>query len=347
MTQSETEASGTPSFGERIGGIVKAVTAWALSLRIVRAFLHYADRRGAQLADAITYRALFSIFAGVLLGFSLAALWLAGNPEAWDALVSAVSAAIPGLVGDGGIIDTRSIDAPAGFTVAGVISAAALVGAAIGAITSLRLALRSLADQVSDDVLFVWVLLRNLAIALGIGVAFAVTAAITWAASAGIDIVAGWLGFSSDSGLAVFSSRAVGVLVVFVLDAVVIAVLFRMLSGLKPTARQLWPGALIGAVGLTVLQQLSSLFVGGATSNPLFTTFASLIALLLWINLSCQVLLIASAYIVVSIKGADALREPPATFAERRVQQAEERVRIATEELRTARLKAYEEEQQS
>ena len=34
---------------------------------------------------------LFSIFAGVLLGFSVAALWLAGNPDAWQALIDAVT----------------------------------------------------------------------------------------------------------------------------------------------------------------------------------------------------------------------------------------------------------------
>ena len=59
-----------------------------------------------------------------------------------------------------------------------------------------------------------------------------------------------------------------------------------------------WPGAFYGAIGLTVLQQLSSLFVGGAASNPLLASFASLIALLLWFNLSAQVILIAGAYII-------------------------------------------------
>jgi hypothetical protein len=67
-------------------------------------------------------------------------------------------------------------------------------------------------------------------------------------------------------------------------------------------------------VGLTVLQQLSGLFVGGATSNPLLVTFASLIALLLWLNLSAQVILIAVAYIFTLVReGEDRVRErsPP------------------------------------
>ena len=40
-----------------------------------------------MLADSITYRALFSVFAGVLLGFSFATLWLSDNPQAMQALI--------------------------------------------------------------------------------------------------------------------------------------------------------------------------------------------------------------------------------------------------------------------
>ncbi len=58
-----------------------ALIAWALALKPVRAFLLYREHRGPMLADSITYRTLFSVFAGVLLGFSLAALWLADNPD--------------------------------------------------------------------------------------------------------------------------------------------------------------------------------------------------------------------------------------------------------------------------
>ncbi|HCJ47913.1 MAG TPA: ribonuclease BN, partial [Microbacterium sp.] len=85
--------------------LLARVVAWALSLRLVRAYLRYSERRGAMLADSVTYRTLFSVFAGVLLGFSVAALWLAGNPQAWDALIDAVDNVIPGLVGEGSLID--------------------------------------------------------------------------------------------------------------------------------------------------------------------------------------------------------------------------------------------------
>ncbi len=88
---------------------------------------------------------------------------------------------------------------------------------------------------------------------------------------------------------------------VFVLDALCVGILFRLLSGLKPKPRALWSGALLGAVALTVLQQLSFLFVGAVSRNPIYTSFASLIALLVWLNLSAQVILIAGAYIVTGV----------------------------------------------
>lgn len=318
--------------------------AWALRTKPVRAFLRYSEHRGPMLADSITYRALFSVFAGVLLGFSAAALWLAGNPAAWAALVDAVDAAIPGLVGEGGIIDPSVIRAPAGLTIAGVLSLVGLVGAAIGAIGSLRTALRVLADVVHDDVLFVWVLLRNLLLALAIGLGLVASAAATFLGTALLGTVRTWIGLDAD--LVGWATWALGLVLTLVLDTAVIALLFVALSGVKASARSLWSGALLGGVGLTVLQQLSGLFVSGAASNPLLASFASLIALLLWFNLSAQVILIAASYVITGVEEESdrvRARHGAATFAQRRVQRAEDAVRIATTELEHARTVAEEE----
>jgi len=319
---------------------VARITAWALARKPIRAFLRYSEHGGSMLADSVTYRALFSIFAGVLLGFSAAALWLSGNPEAWRALIDAVDSAIPGLVGDDGIIKPDAIEAPAGLSIAGIIALVGLVGAAIGAIGSLRTAMHTIAGRPTDDLAWYWVILRNLAIALGAGIALGASAAVTVLGTAGLGTVADGLGLAHDHPLVTLATRSVAIVVTFVLDAVAVAVLFRLLSGERPSARVLWPGALLGALGLTVLQTLSGLFVGGAGSNPLLASFASLIALLLWVNLSAQVILIATAYIVEGIAEQGdrvRVRHGAPTFAARRAQRAEDAVRVATAELDAAR----------
>ncbi|TFB17730.1 YihY/virulence factor BrkB family protein [Microbacterium sp. 3H14] len=335
-TETPTDSPARPGLVARITG---PLIAWALARRPVRAALLYSERRGPMLADSVTYRALFSVFAGVLLGFSIAALWLAGNPAALQAIIDAVEAAVPGLIGEEGVIDPDALRAPASFSIAGIISLIALVGAALGAIGSLRTAVRILAGTLQDDILWIWVILRNLALALGIGLAFVVSAGLTFVGQLGVTWIAELLGLPSDSPAVTWGVRLLSLLVVFALDTALIIGVFRVLSGVRPAARSLWPGALLGAFGLLVLQELSGLFVGGATSNPLLASFATLLALLIWLNFSAQVMLFACAYIVTAEEEASDrvhARYAATTFPQRRLQRAEVDVRIATAELRAA-----------
>lgn len=346
MTNTET-ATDVPAKPGLVARITGPVIAWALARRPVRAALLYTERRGPMLADSVTYRALFSVFAGVLLGFSIAALWLAGNPVAWRAIIEAVQSAVPGLIGEDGVIKTEDLRAPASLSIAGIISLVALVGSALGAIGSLRTAVRVIAGTVQDDILWIWVIVRNLVLALGIGLAFVLSAALTFAGQLGVAWISDLLGLPADSPLVAWSVRLISLVVVFALDTALILGVFRLLSVVRPAARSLWSGALIGGLGLLVLQELSGLFVGGATSNPLLASFASLLALLIWLNLSAQVMLFACAYIVTAEEEkSDRVhaRFAARTFAQRRLQRAEVEVRVATAELRAAQEAASNEQ---
>lgn len=324
-----TRNPGDPTFIQRI-------VAFALQRRVVRAFLLYSEHRGSMLADSITYRALFSVFAGVLLGFSIAALWLGGNPEAMGALVNALDEAIPGLTD---VVDPSQIDAPTGFSVVGAVALIGLVGAAISAIGSLRTALLVLADRVHDDGFFLWVLLRNLLVAIGFGGLLVVSAALSVGATASISVLANTLHIDEISGATQILTRIASIAVVLIIDTLAIALVFKLLSKVEAPARALWGGALLGGIGLTVLQELSGLFVRGATSNPLLASFAALIALLLWFNLSAQVILIASSYIITATaESHDRVRMKygASTLVQRRLQRAEDAVQVANAELRAA-----------
>ena len=320
------------------------IIAWALQRKPVRAWFLYLEHQGPVLSGSVTYSTLFSVFAGVLLSFSVAGLWLSNNPDARQALVDGINAVIPGLFssgGDEGAIDpTATVQVPVGFTVTGILSLLFLVIAATGAIGALRASLRLMADEVHDDAFWVWVLVRNFGLAVLIGALLAAAAGATFLANAGIELVGGWFGIGSEGVLFTVLARVVTIIVVFALDTVVIAILFSTLSGVKASARALWPGSLYGGVGLIVLQQLSSLFVGGARNNPLLASFAALVVLLVWFNFSAQVILVACAYILTSVDEEHdrvSARFGASTFEQRRVQQAERKLRIATTELDQAR----------
>lgn len=317
---------------EQKRGLVQKLIARALELRPVRAYLLYSEHKGSMLADSITYRALFSVFAAVFLGFSIVALWLAGNPDVMQTLVSSLDTVIPGIAG---FIEPDAIE-PTGFTIAGVISALGLLFAAISAIGSLRSAIRMIGDQVTETQMFVWVLLRNLMVGIAFGGLLVVAAAASFLGSVWIGAVSDWLGFGEGSPVAQTLTRVFGIVVVLAIDTAAIALVFRLLSGIAAPARALWGGALLGGVGLTILQELSGLFVRGAANNPLLASFATLIALLLWFNLSAQVILIACSYIVTAAAEAqDRVRAKfgAENFAQRRRQRAEDKLEAARQEL--------------
>jgi len=332
-----TDSEHAPAEKTRIQKRIDAVLARVLRWRAVRTWLLYAEKHGPALADGITYRALFSVFAAVLLGFSVAGLWLSGNRQALAALVRTVDAAVPGLIGSDGLIDPTTIAAPTGLSLAGAASLIGLIGAALGAIGSLRIALRTLAGRLADDVQWYWVILRNLGLAAGIGVGFALSAAATVIGSFGIDRIAVLLG-AEHAVAAAWTERIVSLVVVFTLDTALVASVFAVLSGVRADARTLWAGAAIGGAGLLVLQQLSTLFVRSASANPLLASFAALIALLLWLNLSSQVVLLAGAWIITGVEdGEDRASGRPRSFAERRLDRAERLLAATTAERDAAR----------
>lgn len=320
-------------------GFIGRAVAFALRWRVVRAFLLYQDNRGPMLADSVTYRTLFSVFAGVFLGFSIAGIWLSSNPAAFDVLIAALDRAIPGIVGDGGVLDPADLLQPIEFSIAGALALVGLVGAAIGAVGSMRQALRQIADAPADDTFFLWVMLREVAVALLVGLAFIAAAILTFFGTSAV----GWVFSTLGIGNTVYVTLGTDVLsiaIIFALDTLVVALLLWLLLGLHPSARALWSSALLGGLALTVLQMLSGLIIGGAVGNPLLASFASLITLLLWLNLSSQAILIAGAWLATTVaEEHDRVRARfgATSFEQRRVQRAEDRLTAATIELRTAR----------
>lgn len=344
MTEPTQPRQGGPFAG--VLALGRRATAWALERKLVRAVMLFMEQRGPMLADSVTYRTLFSVFAGMFLGFAIAGIWLAGNPDAMDALVDTIGTAIPGLVGEGAIIDPDDLIQPITLSLAGIAGLIGLVGSAIGAVGSLRRAFRALGDQSDEHTFFLWVILRDLALAVGFGVSLAIAAAVTFFSTTALEAVFDVLGIASGHPAYDVTTRAVSILVIFAIDTLVIAGMFLVLSGLRPSARSLWTGALLGGVGLAVLQVLSSLFVGGASTNPLLASFGSLIALLVWFNLSSQVILIAGAYIITGIdeeRDRIGARFGAPTPAVRRMRRAERRATDAAAELAAAREAVAEE----
>jgi YihY family inner membrane protein len=107
------------------------------------------------------------------------------------------------------------------------------------------------------------------------------------------------------------------------LNLLLLAVMFQVLTGTWVAWRQLLPGAAFGAVGWSVLQTLGVYVLDRQLeqANLIYGVFAVVIVLLSWLYLSARLLLYAAEINVVLAKRLwpRALLQPPLTEPDRRV----------------------------
>lgn len=298
----------------------------ARKFKPVRVLLHYTSKRGPLLSAGLSYHSIFAVFAGIWVGFAVAGLLLQSHPELRLAFFDLLNTYIPGLISSGsdkGIIDPTVLLKPRTLSWTGAIALVGLLFTALGWLSSCRNAVRAIFDLPGEKLNFALLKLKDLGLALGFGVALIVSAALSVVSTQALGFGFGLVGISDDSLVAVILGRGLGLLLMLVLDTAVLAVLFRVLSGLAIPVRQLFFGSLLGAVALGVLKVLGSSLLGGASKNPLLASFAVIIGLLIWFNLICQVILLSGAWIAVTVSDDGTDLDPRATRALEEAERAE------------------------
>jgi membrane protein len=280
------------------------LTQRTMALFPVRVWRHFLARNGFLLSSGMSYQALFAIFAAVYVVFAVAGIWLTADSQTLNAFIALLNSYAPGLIGDDGIISTDDLYAIAttstslfGWT--GAVALAGLIWTAIGWITYSRIAVRSIFLLPKDTRAYVLLKTRDLLVGLMFGTILLAATVLTVATTSFWTWLVALLHLSPDSAWSNALFQAGSMLVVFVIDALALAVLFRFLSGAAMPWRRMWVGSLLGSAALTVLQLLGGLVITGAGKNPLLATFAVFIALLLWFRLTGIVILVAAGWIAV------------------------------------------------
>ncbi|MEO6117092.1 MAG: YihY/virulence factor BrkB family protein [Pseudolysinimonas sp.] len=289
---------------------LRARVAWVTALKPVRVVTHYSNQRGPILASGLAFQGIFAVFATLWVAFSIAGLVIAGNEQLQDAIVTTLNNAIPGLIDtDGagpmtGAVDLKVLLSASVFTWTGAIALVGLFFTALGWLQSARNAVREMFELPNPATNFALLKVRDVALGFVLGIALLLSAVLSVASTSATSFVLGLIGITSHSMVSTVASRVVTVVVMFVLDTFVLATLYRVLASVRIPRRRLWAGALLGAVGLGALKILGSVLLGGASNNPLIASFAVLAGLLIFFNFSCQVILIAAAWIDVGLEDA-------------------------------------------
>lgn len=303
-----------------------AMFQWLLArlnaFRPMRAFQHYNLQHGPLMAAGIGFRMFFSITGLLATGFSLAGLFLSGQPALLDQIIKSVVVTAPGLlkVGDGdGLVDPRDLLNPAGLGWTAVIAAAVTVFTALGWISGIRDGVRGMMRLGPRGINPVLQILRDAGTLLLLGVALVLSAG----ASLIFGTAAGWVTeqLQLDPVLSWPLTTSIKVGVPLALGWVTAVIMFRVAAGLKLSRRALLEGSILSAVGTTVLQIFSTELLASAGRNPILAPFAIIIGLLIWFNLVSQVYLVSAAWSAVREEDLKNAPAPKATgWGSRQVQ---------------------------
>lgn len=294
-----TEESGDGTAVETAKTRLARLLEWWKQTRVARGLGRYGATNGALLTGGIAYSALFSIFAGLTVAFSIFMALLGDNAELRQAVLDALDSALPGIVqseGNPNGLTPESLEFSGGTSLlTGVIAFLVLVNTATSVMAALRTGIRSMFGILVPAENAVVAKLRDLAGFLVLALAVVLTAALGIVVGTAGTAIADAVGLGDNPAVQALL-RVLGYLVALAVDAAVVLFLIRGLAGARPPRRDLLIGALVVAVAAGVIRFLGTSIVGSAASNPLLAPFAAIITLLLWVNFIVRILLMVCAW---------------------------------------------------
>lgn len=311
----------------------------------IRVWRHFLQHNGFLLAAGMSFQALFAVFGAIYLAFAGVGLWLGGSTSAITGLIDIINSYIPGIISENGLVRPELVEEVARnsgrlLTITGIVAVVVVVWTSTGFVTFTRRAVRDTFGLPFDLRSFVMLKARDFVAALLFGVSLLAGSLLGSIATGAIDLIFFLLGWDRQSVWWSLGARAVSVAVAFALNTVALAGLFRFLTGTSLRWRRIWPGSLVGAAGMVLLQVAAGFLFVYTPSNPLLATFAIFIGFLLWFRLNGIVILLAAAWIAVAAGDRDVpLRSPEdrrameqaaiVIAAQVRVREAERQVALA------------------
>ncbi|MCT9928726.1 YihY/virulence factor BrkB family protein [Planotetraspora sp. A-T 1434] len=264
---------------------------------LIQTVQRYQVQSGERLAAAITYFAFLSFFPLIALAFAIFGYVVTFRPDALVTLTKAINEQLPGLA------DQLHIDQLAGARAsAGIIGLLGLLYAGLGSMDALRGALREISMTCEPPLNYFLGKLRDLVALVLMGITMIASVIVSGFATGATGTVAGWIGLGQ-SGLAGSFVWITGVVAGLLFDLLLFLVILGWLGRPAQSFRVVLKGALLGAVAFGVLKQLATLILARTLHNPVYGTFAVVVGLLLWINLSARVILYAAAWTATATLG--------------------------------------------
>jgi len=258
-----------------------------------RAFTQFGNHECAQRSAALAYYALFSLFPLLLLAISTIGFMLeAGVPVAVDAQSLVLQAAEQALPQATDLVEQIIVTTRQTRGGTGIIGLIVLVWSASHFFTHLRLSLNVIWDAGSPHGFIGVVRLRVIALAMALSTGLLLF--LITISDAVLAIIARYVTLLPWSDTMWLLGKP---LLITGLTAILFALIYRVLPRAPVRLVDVWPGAIVAAVGWELLKWG---FVWYATSfadwTRLYGPITGVIGLLLWLYLSAQLLLFGAEF---------------------------------------------------
>jgi membrane protein len=264
---------------------------WAQRTRAFRAYERYRVQRGSRLAAAVTYSAFLSLFPllAVAVAITAAVLGDLGTEQLRERIATSVPGIADRLPLDGIVNNAATI---------GVISGLLLIWTGLSWVNVARGSLRTI--WAVDDMpgKFVTRKLIDLVALTGLGLTAAVSLGASAATTALADVIARHLGLANTTSAHVVL-WIIGTVVGLAASTVMFAYLLAGIPRLRIPRGVLLRTALVAAVLFEVTKGLVAAYLDRVAGRTLYGAFGVPVALLLWLNITFQALLLLSAWTAV------------------------------------------------
>ena len=274
---------------------------------LVRAGARYSERHGNDYAAAVTYFSVLSLVPITMVAFAAAGFALRARPGAVDRLKDEITGAWTGALGD--TLNSVINQAISSATTVGFFGLLVALYSGIGWMTNLRTALSEQWGQVPTPPPIVKRVLFDLAALLGLGLALAVTFAVTGLLSGFAGTVLAFLGLAQRPGAEVLLTL-LGVLIGLAANWLIFVWVLARLPRERVALRSAAKAAVLGAVGFEVLKQGMAIYLQTITRTPSGAVFGSTLGLLVFIYYASRFVLFVTAWSATSRENQS--REPVA-----------------------------------
>jgi membrane protein len=296
--------SAPPAAG-RAGLAAKAKQRWA-TLRqqnawldhALRAYKRFQTNHGNHFAAAITFFSFLALFPLLLLGVSVIGFVLHSDPKLQQDVIDDITKQAPG--GFGETLKSSLTTAINARTSIGIVGLVGLLLTGSGWIGNLRSAIEGVWGQPPIKRSFVKAKLANLLVLGGLGLAILISLGLTAVGTALTGRIISALGLSHLPGANAVVT-VLGLAIAVLGDMLILAWLLVRLPRVEAARGEVVRGALLAAVGFEALKIIGTYTIAATSRSPTAGPFASIVAVLIWIQLVSRFLLFCAAWLAESV----------------------------------------------